>query len=41
MTKLLNSAGIVAASYADQAKNATTLTEDFKQKKIRFLSRID
>ena len=37
MAKLLNSAGITAASYTGQAKNPTALMEDFKQKKIRFL----
>lgn len=37
MARLLNSAGIAAASYTGQTKNATTLMEDFKQKKIRFL----
>lgn len=37
MAKLLNSAGITAASYTGQTKNPTALMEDFKQKKIRFL----
>ena len=37
MAKLLNGAGITAASYTGQTKNPTALMEDFKQKKIRFL----
>ena len=37
MAKLLNNAGISAASYTGKTKNPTALMEDFKQKKIRFL----
>ena len=37
MAKLLNNAGITAASYTGQTKNSTELMEDFKQKRIRFL----
>lgn len=37
MAKLLNNAGITAASYTGQTKNLTELMEDFKQKRIRFL----
>ncbi len=37
MAKLLNNAGMTAASYTGQTKNSTELMEDFKQKRIRFL----
>ena len=37
MAKLLNNAGISAASYTGKTKNPTALMEDFKQKRIRFL----
>lgn len=37
MSKLLNNAGISAASYTRQTKNPAALMADFKQKKIRFL----
>ncbi len=37
MAKLLNNAGISAASYTGQTKNPAALMADFKQKKIRFL----
>lgn len=37
MAKLLNHAGITAASYTRQTKNPMMVMEDFKQKKIRFL----
>ena len=37
MAKLLNNAGISAASYTRQTKNPAALMADFKQKKIRFL----
>lgn len=37
MAKLLNKAGITAASYTGQTKNPTVVMEEFKQKKIRFL----
>ena len=37
MAKLLNNAGITAASYTGQTKNSTELMEDFKQNRIRFL----
>lgn len=37
MAKLLNSAGITAASYTGQTKNPAVVMEEFKQKKIRFL----
>ena len=37
MSKLLNNAGISAASYTGQTKNPAALMADFKQKKIRFL----
>lgn len=36
MAKLLNHAGITAASYTRQTKNPMMVKEDFKQKKIRF-----
>lgn len=37
MAKLLNKAGITAASLTGQAKKPATIMDDFKQKKIRFL----
>ena len=37
MAKLLNKAGITAASLTGQAKKHATIMDDFKQKKIRFL----
>ena len=37
MARLLNKAGIVASSYTGQTKNPTSIMEDFKNKKIRFL----
>lgn len=37
MARLLNKAGIVAASYTGQTKNPTSVMDDFKNKKIRFL----
>ncbi len=37
MEKLLNNAGITAASYTGQTKNPMELMEDFRQKRIRFL----
>lgn len=37
MAKLLNNAGISAASYTGQTKNPAALMADFKQHKIRFL----
>ena len=37
MSKLLNNAGISAASYTGQTKNPAALMADFKQQKIRFL----
>lgn len=37
MARLLNKAGIVAASYTGQTKNPASVMDDFKNKKIRFL----
>lgn len=37
MARLLNKEGIVAASYTGQTKNPTSVMDDFKNKKIRFL----
>lgn len=37
MARLLNKAGIVASSYTGQTKNPTSVMDDFKNKKIRFL----
>ena len=37
MARLLNKAGIVAASYTGQTKNPVSVMDDFKNKKIRFL----
>ena len=37
MAKLLNNAGMTAASYTGQTKNSTELMVNFKQKRIRFL----
>ncbi|MDY5474899.1 MAG: DEAD/DEAH box helicase family protein [Holdemanella porci] len=36
MARLLNKAGIVAASYTGQTKNPASVMDDFKNKKIRF-----
>ena len=37
MARLLNKAGIVAASYTGHTKNPASVMDDFKNKKIRFL----